>query len=130
MGMGSYRTSKTPSLTSRFQGAFDSFKHEHLPLMRYDIIVDESSNKPGEQAFKVNSSCHVIFPFTDRKLQKLISGRYFGEILRLFICDLIDEGAIFLGQNTYKIETPYSLDTAFLSLREGCGNFYIDQSRM
>ncbi|TFY78891.1 hypothetical protein EWM64_g5127 [Hericium alpestre] len=49
---------------------------------------------------------------------KLISGRYLGEILRLVICELIDEGVLFLGQNTYKIEMPYSLDTAFLSLME------------
>lgn len=82
-------------------GAFDSFKHEHLPRTKYDITVDESSNKPGEQAF-----------------EKLISGRYLGEILRLVICDLIDEGVLFLGQNTYKIETAYSFDTAFLSLME------------
>ena len=51
-------------------------------------------------------------------LQKLISGRYLGEILRLIICELIDEGVLFLGQNTYKIEIPYSFDTAFLSLME------------
>lgn len=50
--------------------------------------------------------------------QKLISGRYLGEILRLIICEMIDEGVLFLGQNTYKIEIPYSFDTAFLSLME------------
>ena len=43
------------------------------------------------------------------------------------ICDLIDEGVIFLGQNTYKIETPYSLDTAFLSLMERCDAFSVDE---
>ena len=53
-------------------------------------------------------------------MQKLISGRYLGEILRLIICELIDEGVLFLGQNTYKIEIPYSFDTAFLSLMERC----------
>ncbi|KAG5644484.1 hypothetical protein DXG03_008311 [Asterophora parasitica] len=83
------------------QGAFDSFEHEHLPRTKYDIIVDETSNKPGEQAF-----------------EKLISGRYLGEILRLVICELIDEGVLFLGQNTYKLENPYVFDTAFLSLME------------
>ncbi len=83
------------------QGAFDSFEHENLPRTKYDQIIDETSNKPGEQAF-----------------EKLISGRYLGEILRLIICELIDEGVLFLGQNTYKIEIPYSLDTAFLSLME------------
>ncbi|THH17249.1 hypothetical protein EW146_g3527 [Bondarzewia mesenterica] len=82
-------------------GAFDSFEHEHLPRTKYDLIIDEKSNKPGEQAF-----------------EKLISGRYLGEILRLVICELIDEGVLFLGQNTYKIEIPYAFDTAFLSLME------------
>ena len=82
-------------------GAFDSFTHQHLPRTKYDQIVDESSNKPNEQAF-----------------EKLISGRYLGEIMRLVICDLIDEGVLFLGQNTYKIEISYSFDTAFLSLME------------
>jgi len=82
-------------------GAFDSFEHEHLPRTKYDQIVDESSNKPGEQAF-----------------EKCISGRYLGEILRLVLCELIDEGVLFLGQNTYKLEVPYSFDTAFLSLME------------
>jgi len=42
------------------QGAFDSFKHEHLPRTKYDTIVDETSNKPGEQAFEVGSSPRVI----------------------------------------------------------------------
>jgi len=82
-------------------GAFDSFEHQHLPRTKYDVIVDETSNKPGEQAF-----------------EKLISGRYLGEILRLVLCELIDEGVLFLGQNTYKLEKPYSFDTAFLSLME------------
>jgi hexokinase len=50
--------------------------------------------------------------------KKLISGRYLGEILRLVICELIDEGVLFLGQNTYKLEKPYVFDTAFLSLME------------
>jgi len=82
-------------------GAFDSFAHEHLPRTKYDQTIDETSNKPGEQAF-----------------EKLMSGRYLGEILRLVICELIDEGVLFLGQNTYKIEIPYAFDTAFLSLME------------
>lgn len=50
--------------------------------------------------------------------QKLISGRYLGEILRLVICELIDDGVLFLGQDTYKLEVAYSFDTAFLSLME------------
>ncbi|KAK0531738.1 hexokinase [Tilletia horrida] len=84
-------------------GAFDSFKHEHLAEVRtkYDETIDLTSNKPHEQAY-----------------EKMIAGLYLGEIFRLVLCDLVDEGVIFLGQNTYKIEKAYVFDTAFLSLME------------
>ncbi|KAK0549995.1 hexokinase [Tilletia horrida] len=84
-------------------GAFDSFQHEHLAEVRtkYDEEIDLRSNKPHEQAY-----------------EKMIAGLYLGEIFRLVLCDLVDEGSIFLGQNTYKIEKPYVFDTAFLSLME------------
>lgn len=84
-------------------GAFDSFKHEHLNNIRnkYDEYIDSESNKPHEQTY-----------------EKMISGLYLGEIFRVVICELIDEGTLFLGQETYKIEKPYSFDTAFLSLIE------------
>lgn len=72
----------------------------------------------------------MFFPSADSKHQKLISGRYLGEILRLVICDLVDEGVIFLGQNTYKIEIPYSFDTAFLSLMERCGTPNVCEPRI
>ena len=42
-------------------GAFDSFEHEHLPRSKYDVIVDETSNKPGEQAFEVGD-LSFLFP--------------------------------------------------------------------
>ncbi|SGZ27055.1 BQ5605_C025g10040 [Microbotryum silenes-dioicae] len=82
-------------------GAFDSSTHENLPRTSYDIVIDESSNKPGEQAF-----------------EKMIAGLYLGEIFRLVMCEMIDEGILFLGQETYKVEKPYAFDTAFLSLIE------------
>ncbi|EIW69221.1 hypothetical protein TREMEDRAFT_39456 [Tremella mesenterica DSM 1558] len=82
-------------------GAFDSFDHQHLPRTKYDIIIDESSNKPGEQSF-----------------EKMIAGLYLGEVFRLILCELIDAGDLFLGQNTYKLEKAYAFDTAFLSLME------------
>ena len=50
--------------------------------------------------------------------QKCISGRYLGEIFRLVLMELIDEGVLFLGQNTSKLEKSYSFDTAYLSLME------------
>ncbi|KAJ9096876.1 hypothetical protein QFC20_006345 [Naganishia adeliensis] len=82
-------------------GAFDSFDHQHLPRTKYDIIIDESSNKPGEQSF-----------------EKMIAGLYLGEVFRLVLVEMIDAGELFLGQNTYKMEKAYAMDTAFLSLME------------
>lgn len=73
-------------------GAFDSTTHEHLPRTSYDVHIDETSNKPGEQAF-----------------EKMIAGLYLGEIFRLIMCEMIDEGILFLGQETYKVEKPYVL---------------------
>jgi len=71
------------------RGAFDSTTHENLPRTSYDIVIDETSNKPGEQAF-----------------EKMIAGLYLGEIFRLIMCEMIDEGVLFLGQETYKVEKP------------------------
>ena len=84
-------------------GAFDSFDHKHLARVRnrYDEHIDLSSNKPHEQAF-----------------EKMIAGLYLGEIFRLIVCDLVYQNGLFLGQETYKLEKPYSFDTAFLSLIE------------
>lgn len=48
----------------------------------------------------------------------MIAGLYLGEIFRLILCELIDQGDLFLGQNTYKLEKAYAFDTAFLSLLE------------
>lgn len=84
-------------------GAFDSFDHKYLASVRtkYDEEIDLASNKPHQQAF-----------------EKMIAGLYLGEIFRLIVCELIYEGVLFLGQETYKIEKPFSFDTAFLSLLE------------
>lgn len=84
-------------------GAFDSFEHKHMAEIRtkYDEHIDLHSNKPHEQSY-----------------EKMIAGLYLGEIFRLCLCDLIDEGSLFLGQNTYKLEKTNAFDTAFLSLIE------------
>jgi len=82
-------------------GAFDSFHHQWLPRTKYDIIIDQTSNKPGEQSF-----------------EKCISGLYLGEIFRLVLIELIDDGVLFLGQNTSKLEATYGFETAYLSMME------------
>lgn len=82
-------------------GAFDSETKEYLPRTKYDIHIDETSNKPGQQLF-----------------EKMIAGLYLGEVFRLVLCDMIEEGVLFHGQNAYKLEKPFCFDTALCSLIE------------
>lgn len=84
-------------------GAFDSDEHKFMKSARtkYDEIIDRDSTKPDKQTF-----------------EKMISGLYLGELFRLVICELVYNGVLFLGQETYKIEKKGVFDTAFLSLIE------------
>jgi hexokinase len=86
-------------------GAFDN-AHKVLPRTRYDEMIDEESPRPGEQTF-----------------EKMSAGLYLGEMLRLILVDLHEKGIIFhdakIGDKQHKIlNTPYSLDTEFLSKLE------------
>lgn len=81
-------------------GAFDN-EHRILPRTKYDIIIDEESPRPGQQAF-----------------EKMIAGLYLGEIFRLTLLDLFESGHIFEGQDVTPLRKAYSLDASFLSAIE------------
>lgn len=83
-------------------GAFDN-EHVVLPRTPYDVIIDNDSPRPGQQAF-----------------EKMISGLYLGEIFRLVLVDLHENKGckIFHGQDMGKLKTPYRLDSSFLSMIE------------
>jgi hexokinase len=82
-------------------GAFDN-DHVVLPLTPYDVIIDETSPRPGQQAF-----------------EKMIAGLYLGEIFRLVIVDLHEnKNLIFQGQDISPLKKPYTLDASFLSFIE------------
>ena len=80
-------------------GAFDS-EHKVLPRTQYDIMIDEDSPRPGQQAF-----------------EKMIAGLYLGEIFRLVLLDLHDKNqcGFFQGQDVSKLREHYLLDSSFLS---------------
>lgn len=78
-------------------GAFDN-EHKVLPRTAYDIQIDEESPRPGQQAF-----------------EKMIAGYYMGEIMRLVLLDLHDQGLMFENQDLTVMREPYKLDTSFLS---------------
>nr|OQO24951.1 Hexokinase [Rachicladosporium sp. CCFEE 5018] len=80
-------------------GAFDN-EHKILPRTPYDVIIDKDSPRPGQQAF-----------------EKMIAGLYLGELFRLVLVDLHEQGHVkmFEGQDISALKKPYSLDASFLS---------------
>lgn len=89
-----------PMLINCEYGAFDN-DHRVLPRTKYDVIIDETSPRPGQQAY-----------------EKMISGLYLGELYRLVMVDLYDRGIIFVNQDMSPFKKPYCIDSAFLSFIE------------
>ena len=80
-------------------GAFDN-EHLVLPRTPFDILIDEDSPRPGQQAF-----------------EKMISGLYLGEIFRLVLLDIHDNKkcSFLQDQDFTSLRKAYSLDASFLS---------------
>lgn len=69
----------------------ESGNFSELPVTVYDMVLDEASNKPGGQ-----------------RLEKLVSGRYLGELLRLIAADLFPT-AMAATKPGQTLATPYAL---------------------
>lgn len=83
-----------------------SSKKRILPRTKYDEIVDKSSLNHGNQVY-----------------EKMVSGYYLGEIVRLVLIELIEDGKLF-ADATWKVENdskygiiakPHSFDTSYMS---------------
>ncbi|KAL8812901.1 MAG: hypothetical protein Q9200_000683 [Gallowayella weberi] len=82
-------------------GAFDN-ELVVLPRTPFDVIIDNDSPRPGQQAF-----------------EKMIAGLYLGELFRLVLVDLHDNKCgLFENQDIGKLRKAYSLDASFLSFIE------------
>lgn len=100
--LGADITDDMPMLINCEYGSFDN-EHLVLPRTKYDILIDADSPRPGQQAF-----------------EKMSSGYYLGELLRLIMLDLYEQGLIFHNMSNdsegFKtLNTPYHLDTSFLA---------------
>ncbi|XP_062855474.1 hexokinase-4 isoform X2 [Trichomycterus rosablanca] len=79
-------------------GAFgDNGELEDFRL-EYDRVVDESSLNPGHQLY-----------------EKLISGKYMGELVRLVLMKLVNEDLLFNGEASETLKTRGSFETRFVS---------------
>lgn len=88
---------KTPMAINCEYGSFDN-EHVVLPRTKYDIQIDEESPRPGQQAF-----------------EKMISGYYLGEVLRLILLELAGKGHLFKDQDISKLKEPYVMDASYPS---------------
>ena len=79
-------------------GAFGDRGELEFLRTKWDEEVDRTSLNPGRQTF-----------------EKMISGMYMGELVRLVVLDTVQEGLIFQNQNTTKFRTSGSFPTKYLS---------------
>ncbi|KFO33063.1 Glucokinase [Fukomys damarensis] len=78
-------------------GAFGDSGELDEFLLEYDRMVDESSVNPGQQLY-----------------EKLIGGKYMGELVRLVLLKLVDENLLFHGEASEQLRTRGAFETRFV----------------
>lgn len=85
---------KAPMIINLESGNFDQ-----LPFTRYDAQLDTNSENPGAQ-----------------RLEKMVSGHYIGELIRIIACNLFDAGLLASSPGKNILTKPYLLNGADISL--------------
>jgi hexokinase len=85
---------KQPMIINMESGNFDE-----LPFTSYDTLLDMHSEKPGVQ-----------------RLEKMVSGHYVGELVRIIACSLFADGLLANCSKKEILNTPYILNGAHISL--------------
>ncbi|KAL9274590.1 Hexokinase-1-like protein [Drosera capensis] len=75
-----------------------NFRSAHLPFTEYDAALDAESLNPGEQIY-----------------EKMVSGMYLGEIVRIVLYRMADEAAFFGDTVPEKLKVPFILRTPDMS---------------
>jgi len=86
-------------------GALEDFRND------YDRTVDTTSINKGRQLF-----------------EKMISGMYMGEIVRLVLCELCNKGALFGCKKSPALNTYGKFETSFVSQIEGTSDMTATQN--
>ncbi|XP_007905622.2 hexokinase-4 isoform X2 [Callorhinchus milii] len=73
--------------------------------LEYDRVVDEASLNPGHQLY-----------------EKIIGGKYMGEVTRLVLLKLVNQNLLFNGEASELLKTRGSFETKFLSQIESDGS--------
>jgi hexokinase len=92
-------------------GAFDA-EREVLPITRFDARLDRMTQNSFKQLF-----------------EKMVSGMYLGEIVRLVVLDLTDRRLLFDGRSSDEFNQPYTFDTAYMSEIEADTSENLEETR-
>lgn len=92
-------------------GAFDC-DLAVLPATPFDHQIDRDSLRPGSQVY-----------------EKMVAGLYIGEMLRLILAGMHDQGKLFSGQDVSRLRNAHALDATFLSVSEGDQTEDLDEMR-
>lgn len=101
-----------------------NFNTPHLPITQFDMALDAESSNNGSRVQALNPKHHalvqqllykyisfiknlIVFPF--QLLEKLIGGRYLGEVVRRVLLKMATETALFGETVPAKLKTPYIL---------------------
>jgi len=80
-------------------GSRTEYIGEHLPLTKWDVVLNERSLNVDSQFF-----------------EKQVSGMYLGEILRLVLGECIEQGVLFTGQEIQaRFHKAYEFKTIYMS---------------
>ncbi|KAI8094874.1 hexokinase-domain-containing protein [Gilbertella persicaria] len=79
-------------------GSFGDNNPTLLPRTFYDNRLNRQSVNPGVHVF-----------------EKMVSGLYLGEIVRLIMVDFLDRRLLFDGQYTPELNTPYQFEASYIS---------------
>jgi hexokinase len=92
-------------------GNFDR-ERRHLPMTSYDEELDEHTPNQGLQPF-----------------EKMVSGMYLGELVRLIVVDYAHRGVLFAGQVTYLMEQRFAFDTKYMTEIDNDPSFSLERTR-
>lgn len=93
-------------------GSFGDHNLDFLPRTFYDNRVNRQSVNPGVHVF-----------------EKMVSGLYLGEIVRLIMVDFLDRRLIFNGQYTTELNTPYFFESSYMSAIQSDDTTELDETR-
>ncbi|RUS18659.1 hypothetical protein BC937DRAFT_88486, partial [Endogone sp. FLAS-F59071] len=82
-------------------GGFDDDLRKRLPLTSYDRKLDRESNNTHVQIF-----------------EKMTSGMYLGEIVRIIVLQFIDSDLLFSAESSVELNTPYAFNTNYMYVCE------------